>query len=572
MDALEASTSDKMKWWRDARFGMFIHWGLYSQLAGEWKGQRFDDLGEWIMHGMQIPRDEYMAVAKDFNPVKYDPESWAELARKAGMKYVVITAKHHDGFCLYDSPENPFTIMNSSPYKKDLLAPLAEACRKRGLKMCFYYSQTLDWTAPGGAGYWEDSTDDVDWMVRTTERPEFDDYVQRVVKPDLKALLTNYGEVGIMWFDMALTMKKQHSQEIADYVRSLQPNCLVSGRIGNRVGDYELLGDNFHATAPVDGDWETPITLNTTFGYKYFDHDWKSVKTLLEYLINCAANGLNYLLNVGPDPLGVIPAESVQRLEQMGTWLDVYGESIYGTNPNPFRDPMPWGWITQKDNKLYLFFKDWSDKEIVLEGLISKVRKAYRLDQPEVALRFTQEADRFALTLCDEDPSALFLVVVVETEGQVQVEDVTCQDGNKAIVLPSNHAKHEGPSFQHPTGFIGDWVDETTRLTWTFRVKTAGTYSVEAQHVIHRKRLHQYNKPEVHIRVAGRDLKARVRHAGLDPAGKAYQSETLFFDEIQLETGDHTLTMWGEDFGEATVRGFRLTEVALVPDGEPGLL
>ncbi len=348
---------------------MFIHWGLYAQLAGEWKGIRTPHIGEWIMKHLGIPVDEYEQVARQFNPIDFDAYQWVRLAKEAGMKYIVITAKHHDGFAMFHSTCSPYNIVDATPFKRDPIAELAQACQDAGIKLCFYYSQAQDWHDPNGYGY----------GPIPDENKDFSKYLEEKCKPQLRELLTQYGDVGLIWFDTPLIMSEQHSRELAQYVKSIQPNCLVSGRIGNQIGDYMSTGDNMIPALPYYGDWEVPATLNDTWGYKSFDTNWKSPKDILQLLVKINSRGGNYLLNVGPDARGIIPEASAQILREVGQWLARNGASIYGTQPVPvFPYELPWGTFTYKPGKLYLHVFDWQ-KDIHIHGLANDMTKAYWL-------------------------------------------------------------------------------------------------------------------------------------------------------------------------------------------------
>ncbi|MCD4752868.1 MAG: alpha-L-fucosidase [Anaerolineaceae bacterium] len=345
------STKDaRMQWFREARFGLFIHWGLYSIPAGVWKDRNLDgegdmQIGEWIMRHMRIPVAEYEQLAKQFSPVKFDAKAWVALAKTAGQKYITITAKHHDGFCMFKSDYTDYNIVDSTPFGRDVCKELADECAKEGLRMCFYYSQTQDWHHPGGLGN--------DWDY-TFSQEAFDDYIESYVKPQVTELLTNYGPIGLIWFDTPYDMPLHHSESLMNLVHELQPDCLVSGRIGNNQGDYASAGDN---KVPDDimknGDFETPATINDTWGYKSLDHNWKSTKSLIHHLVDIVSKNGNYLLNIGPDAEGGIPQPSVERLLAMGEWLKVNGESIYGCGAGPIQEVGDLR-STRKKNVLFL--------------------------------------------------------------------------------------------------------------------------------------------------------------------------------------------------------------------------
>src|SRR5216684_918196 len=307
------SQDEKLKWFREAKFGLFIHWGLYSIPAGEWKGQPVAGIGEWIMNRAKIPVTEYEQLTKQFNPVKFDAEEWVRVAKDAGMKYIVITSKHHDGFAMYGSKASKYNIVSATAFGRDPLKELAAAAQKADIKLCFYYSQTQDWHEPDGVGNTWDWPDE--------SKKNFTRYLEEKVKPQVRELLTNYGPIGLIWFDTPRVITKEQSLELAALVHKLQPDCIVSGRIGHDAGDYDSAGDNQISVGLVKRDWETPVTMNDTWGFKKDDHNWKPTAVLIKQLTRTASRGGNYLLNVGPTADGLIPQPSVERMAQVGAWL-----------------------------------------------------------------------------------------------------------------------------------------------------------------------------------------------------------------------------------------------------------
>jgi alpha-L-fucosidase len=412
----------RLAWWREARFGMFIHWGLYALPAGEWKGKPVSGIGEWIMFKERIPIAEYEELAAQFNPVQFDAEAWAQLAQDAGMKYLVITAKHHDGFALFASQADAFNIVEATPFKRDVIAELAAACARRDIKFGVYYSQAQDWHAPGGA-IWETPHQDAPRWEKTRwdarQEGDFDEYLERKAIPQLRELLSNYGPISIVWFDTPLNvMTVERAAKIEKLVHELQPHCLVSGRLGGQhQADYDSEGDNRIPRAVRPGDWETPATLNHTWGYKKDDHDWKTPEQLIFNLVDIVSKGGNYLLNVGPTGEGIIPQPSADSLRAVGRWLQTNSEAIYGCGATPFGaefESNAWR-ATTKPGHIYLHFFEWPGAELRLNDLPFQVKSATLLAD-ETAVPFVQDGPNLTLNLPVVAPGKFASVLRLQTE------------------------------------------------------------------------------------------------------------------------------------------------------------
>jgi alpha-L-fucosidase len=398
----------RMKWWREARFGLFVHWGLYAIPAGAWGGHT--GYGEWIRDSAKIPLEEYAKFQPRWNPVKFDAAQWAKLAKRAGMNYVVITSKHHDGFALFDSKLTDWDVMNT-PHRRDIMKELGDAVRNEGMTMCFYHS-IMDWNHP-------DYLPRRGWESRPTEGANFDRFVT-YLHGQVTELLTNYGPIGVMWFDgeWESTWNHGYGQPLYDLCRRLQPNVIVNNRVDKgRAGMAGMTIDDLYAgdfgtpeqEIPSRGlpgvDWETCMTMNDHWGYNAKDDNWKSARQLIRMLCDIASKGGNFLLNVGPTAEGLIPAASVERLEAIGRWMDVNAESIHGTQASPFAS-LQFGRCTQRaegnDTHLYFHVFDWPrNGKLRIDGLGNDPLSARVLGR-EAAVKITLDGQSLLLEVGDE--------------------------------------------------------------------------------------------------------------------------------------------------------------------------
>jgi alpha-L-fucosidase len=487
----------RMKWFREARFGMFIHWGLYSEAAGYWNGKPDNGAGEWIMNDLQIPVSQYANLAPRFNPVKFDANAWVQLAKNAGMKYIVITSKHHEGFAMYPSSLTDWCI-KSSPFQRDPLKELAAACQKEGVKLCFYYS-IMDWHHP-------DYLPRKPWNDQANPNPDFKRYLA-YMKGQLKELLTNYGPIGLIWFDgnWEDTWNYDRGVDLYQCIRGLQPNLIVNNRVGKdpqgnasstsgqeRVGDYGTP----EQTIPSNGfgpgvDWETCMTMNDTWGYKKSDRNWKSTATLIHNLVDIASKGGNYLLNVGPTSEGVIPEASVQRLNEIGQWMHVNSPAIYSTTGSPFSHQLPWGRCTKKveggETTLYLHVFDWpADGRLLAPGLRSRVESAFLLVEPSRTLGTKLTGDGTIISVPPAAPDSISSTIVLKFRGFPEIIAVPIsQRADGSVVLPAGMASLHGSALQYETGGpkdnIGYWFRPEDWADWDLKVKFPGRFKVIAE-------------------------------------------------------------------------------------------
>jgi len=479
---------ERMGWWRDARFGLFIHWGVYSVPAGEWEGEKIPGISEWIMLRAKIPVKEYEKLTGEFNPVKYDADEWVRLAKNAGMKYIVITSKHHDGFAMFHSKASKYNIVDATPFTRDPLKELADACERHGMRLGFYYSQAQDWHEPGGtyAGIEREPHWDPDLV-----REPLMNYINGKAVPQVEEILENYGGLDILWWDTPIGMTEEAAQTLQD-VADRYPEMITNNRLyGPWQGDFSTPEQHVPPTG-LDYDWEVCMTMNTSWGYKYYDDNWKSTETLVRMLVDIASKGGNLLLNVGPTPEGLIPGPSVERLKGIGEWMAVNSGSIYGTGASPFFK-LPWGRCTIRETKkgaiLYLHVFDWpGDRVLRVPGLDTRVKKVLLLSDSKYKLSYRFENNDLLIDLPETMPDPINTVVVVETRGEMKVASNMPSLKEGKIHLPVDFADIHNPGYGihmqlEETGeksVITNWVDSRAWLEWLLNAEEPGSYIVEA--------------------------------------------------------------------------------------------
>lgn len=407
----------RMAWHREAKFGMFIHWGIYSVVGGQHKGQDLPNSAEWMMCRGKVPITEYKKYAEQFNPTQFDAKAFVQMAKDAGMKYMVITAKHHDGFAMFDSVWGDYDVVDATPFGRDIMKELSHACNEAGLKFGFYYSQAQDWHHPGGFGNnWD----------KSIKRVSSDVYVNEKVIPEVKQLLTEYGPISILWWDTPRDMSAEAFENIYS-LKTLQPGIITNDRLGKDYpGDHKTFERHIPDRGPIDKDWEVCMPISGSWGYKKGDNDFKSTKSLIRNLADIASKGGNYLLNVSPTGEGVILPQAVERLKEIGEWMKVNGDSIYGTTQSPFKK-LDWGRCTKREyakgTTLYFHVFDWPKSgELIVPGLKNPIKQAYLMaDWKQLEAR--QDESGTIISIPEMAPSDINSVLVVQVAGTLEVEN-----------------------------------------------------------------------------------------------------------------------------------------------------
>lgn len=489
--------TNAMKAFCDRKFGMFIHWGLYALPGGRHNGKVMEHIGEWFQSYFRMPNEEYAKFAKDFNPVKFNADDWIRKAADAGVKYIVFTTKHHDGFCMYDTKVSDYNIVKMTPFGRDPLRELQHACAKYGVKLGVYYSHHLDWHEKDGGDpaperglncggmHWGN-----DWDFPNRSEKNFANYFYGKVIPQITELLTNYGEICELWCDCPMDIKPEFSQALRAHVKKLQPDCMINSRIGNNCQDFVGLGDNQLLSNKLAYPVESPGTLNNTWGFKYDDHNWKSTEQVITQLISLTEKNANYLLNVGPTAEGEFTPETDRIFAGIADWIRDKKDAIHASSPNPFPQELDFAFCTVKDNTLNLFLKK-TPAELSLNGIRGKVVSA--------SVGFEQNGGRITLKLPDFQGQFLPLVKLTFDSVPEITQTIIPQNGGMVLGM-SIGTIHEGKSENGESlevvdeaavthtvtdhakldrdGTICDWNNTEDSVTWEIEFPEGGDYEV----------------------------------------------------------------------------------------------
>ena len=470
-------------------YAMFVHWGLYSALANHWNGRTYYGASEWLLnpHMAGADKDEYKATAKSFNPTGFDAREIAQLAKDAGMRYVVITSKHHDGFAMFHSEADTFNIVDATPFGRDPMKELSDACRELGLGFGFYYSQNYDWTTPGATGA---AKVDHNGNHRT-----FDEYFEAKCLPQVEEITRNYGDIDLVWFDTPGGMPEKYASKLVDVVHRNQPKAFVSGRIGYGKGDYRTFGDMEVPFENVDGLWESVDVTNDSWGYAWYDNNWKTPAQIVRTLVSTVARGGTYMLNVGPDTIGRVPDFAAESLRSSGKWVKRYPMMVYGAERSPWGHALPWGDAVVNDGKLYLAIYDWpSDGLLHIPGLLTPIRQATLLTSSKpLKLKHESSGKWTTLSLPAQCPDSYAAVVELSFAPGITPEvDLTLAlDPGKESTLSVHFAEAEGCHASKSSWMekFGEWkhihrIDDLGNggaVRWKFDVMEPGVFEVALQ-------------------------------------------------------------------------------------------
>ena len=470
-------------WYNEVEFGFMMHLGLYSLLGGEYKGKKCDVICEWIQNRMEIPNAEYEKLAEQFNPVNFDAEDIVKRAKKCGMKYVVLTSKHHEGFALFHSEVDKFNIYDASPCKRDLVAELAEACRKHDMKLGLYYSQDLDWHEPDGGGHPEKVLNcgvmnwDNRWDFPDVEKKDYARCFERKIKPQLTELLTKYGEISLIWFDTPKTINKEQSAELRALVKKYQPNCVINTRIGNGYEDYTSFGDNEFSLIKSEKPWEMVATMSDTWGFRKGDKRWRTSKEIKKILGKIVSRGGHYLLNVGPDETGALPEESIEIMDELAAWMEQNQEAILGAKSNPYPNEYEFGAVTAGEKCVYLHLHQVPESGVIALGDVTEKVSSVNVLGSGRELDFTKDGEQLVIKLVEVDGNDTVPVIKVcfKEELHEHTERVIPVQG--ALSLSPCDGTASGNIAFRVSGAVDDgWKDTTGAITYELIAPVTGKY------------------------------------------------------------------------------------------------
>ena len=483
-----SESSERTKWFVDASYGMFIHWGPYSEAAGKWNGKYFYGTGESPRFHTDVSLEEYDEFSRTFNPVHFNADEWVAVAKAAGMRYITFTSKHSDGFAMFHSKASPHNIVDMTPFERDPMKELADACAKEDIKLCLYYSQYFDRWGPQGNRWLH--LKETDWPRNDKRWNDlFLDYYENKCKPQIREILTGYGPIGMVWFD-GQGLTKEQALEVVDLIAETQPECLISERIRHDLGEIKGYGDSEFPKEVVDKPAEAIFTHNDTWGYIERDNNWKGPKEIIHRLVKCKGKGANFMLNVGPKGDGTFPELAVAILKKAGVWIKKHEESIYGTAHSPFPD-LSWGECTSRPGKLYLHVLKWPlDLKLRVPSIADNVT-SLNLLATGTRLEWDKAGSDILVHLPARCPDPINTVIVASYEGQLGVDPVPTLMENFALTLDAYFAELSGDA--EPLGFyykeefgswykadvVHRWSSEGDVATWQFRAPKAGLYFIE---------------------------------------------------------------------------------------------
>ncbi|MEI7958996.1 MAG: alpha-L-fucosidase [Verrucomicrobiota bacterium] len=491
-----AERDARLGWWREARFGMFVHWGVYSSLSGTWNGRAYGGYGEHIQRMAKIPIPVYRKeVAGKFNPVDFNADEWIRQAKEAGMGYFIITAKHHDGFAMYDSSVSDYNIVQATPFARDPMKELRAACKKYGLKFGFYYSHAFDWGEANGPGNdWDYENPGGDrllhgknWWEKYPEfLPKARKYVDGKSIPQILELIRNY-DPDILWFDTPHKLPDEENRRILAAVRQAKPGLVVNGRLVSGLGDYDSTCDRPAEFPPHDGDWEGIPTTNESYGYNRNDRSHKPASHFIRLIAKSAARGGNELMNIGPMGDGRIDGADVKILTGISQWWKVNGESIRGTTRTPLA-VQAWGESTRKGNTLYLHVFDWpNDGRLVVGGLQGEVQRAYLLARPGQLLKVSRAGMDVAVEIPPAAPDPADSIIVLECAGEPRGDAVRLIAANVGTnILRAFDAKLVGKlrfgSGKQSDDTAQNWTTTKDAVIWPVRLNQKAAFEMTLQY------------------------------------------------------------------------------------------